>query len=193
MQDVFQEKIAFFLSCLALSRQHHDLSFRSRVFRSPADHPASCLLSCLCSASISGPLWETCGEWLDFSGMWQHQQVWLYNKRRLFSLWILSASQQFSQSICKEPLQMSPCKLTTYFSRKLEGPKTVQEPGWDRVIKFFACVFTERGNNHISFNIAKKGVMTHFKNAMYLMQQSWYTVVVKCLGAATQFPAFFLV
>lgn len=28
---------------------------------------------------------------------------------------------------------------------------------------------------------------------MYLMLQSWYTVVVKSLGAATQFPAFFLV
>lgn len=50
---------------------------------------------------------------------------------------------------------MSPCKLTTYFGRKLDA-KTVQEPGCDIVIKFFVCVFTESENNHISFNTAKK-------------------------------------
>lgn len=47
MQNVFQEKFAFFLSCLAFSRQHHDLTFHQRVIRNSADHPAYCLLSCL--------------------------------------------------------------------------------------------------------------------------------------------------
>lgn len=144
------------------------MSFHSRVVRNSADYSASCLLSCLWSASISSPLWETFREWLDFSGTQQHQQVWLYNKRRSFSVWILLASQQFNQSICKEPLQMSPCKLTTYFGRKLEGAKTVQEPGWGIAIKFFACVFTERGNNHISFNMAKK-------------EESWHVLKMQCI------------
>lgn len=131
-------KFAFFLSCLALRRQHHDLTFHQRVIRNSADHPAYCSLSCLWSTSSSGPLWASSGERVDFSSMWQYQQVWLCNEWRSFFIWILSGPQQFSQSICKELLQMSPCKVTTHFGRKLEGAKTIQEPGWEMIINFLS-------------------------------------------------------
>lgn len=62
MQDVFQEKFAFFFSCLALSIKHQDLTFHPRVSRSSADHTAHCLLLCLRSVSCSGPLRASGGE-----------------------------------------------------------------------------------------------------------------------------------
>lgn len=132
-------------------------SEKSLLFSFPVWHSVGCAMTWLFTRGLSGTLqiiqpivcWPACGlrpavalceHWVgvDFAGMWQYQQVWLYNEWRSFFIRILSAPQQFSQSICKELLQMSPCKLTTHFGRKLEGAKTIQEPGWEMVINFLS-------------------------------------------------------
>lgn len=129
--------------------------FHQRVIRNSADRLAYCLLSCFWSASSEQPSLSIEG---GAGGFFWHvaiQQVWLHNEWRSFFIQILSATQHFSRSAGKECLQMSPCKLTTCFGRKLEAAKTIQEPGWDMVINFLSMSLL-KGETIVSFSTQQK-------------------------------------
>lgn len=174
-----QEKLSFLLFCLALRIKHHDLTFHQRFIRNSADHKAHC------SLVICIQQWLSLNTWWGAGGLFWHVTVsagLTYNEWRLCFIRILSAPQQLSQSICKELLQMSPCKLTTYFGRKLEVAKTIQEPGWEMVINFFFCLCWKGKQSYLFQHSRIRGIMTHFKNVIYLMQQSWYMVLWNASG-----------
>lgn len=176
-----QEELFFLLSCLALRINHYDLTFHKRVIRNFADHKAHCSLLCLRSTSSNGSL----STWWGAGGLFWHVAVsagLICNDWRLCLIRIVWAPQQLSQSICKELLQMSHCKLTTCFGRKLEVAKTIQQPGWEMVINFFFCLCWKGKQSYLFQHSRIRGIMTHFKNVIYLMQQSWYMVLWNASG-----------
>lgn len=125
------------LSCLAFGRQHHHLTLdHQELCRSSRVVFAVLFVLCIPQQPHPSIRWGQGG----FSGRWQYQQVWLCGEWRSFSILILSAPQQVSQSIYEELLQMSPCKVTTGFGRKLEGEKQLKNQVERRLLILCPCL-----------------------------------------------------
>lgn len=169
-----QSWLFFFPFLCGVRRQHHELSFEHRELCS---WWGRCLLSCLWCASRSSPLPASAGQNRGFpAGL------------TLPSMKVVLCTNSLG-SPAGEPINLwgASANVTLQsdytFWQEIRRRRTIQEPCWETLINFFSVsLLKEEKKSYLFQHSRKRGIMTRFKNAIYLMQQSLYTVLLSASG-----------